>query len=101
MLAIAREVYSGARSDSSPPDEELCRNESVVFPRLVGWASTIVNGSTRHGRGQLDTFFSEPDSFKTGFGSPRGSRRQGAMFPRTGSSRVMAHMHGRTLSTSR
>ncbi len=37
----------------------------MVFPRLLGWVGTIVNGSTRYRRGRLDTAFSYEKAYKT------------------------------------
>src|SRR5919202_833452 len=34
------------------------REWCVVFPRLSGWAGTVVNSSTQHWRGRSDTSFS-------------------------------------------
>jgi hypothetical protein len=40
-------------------------NGCVVFPRLLGWVSTIVNGPTQHRRGRLDTAFSYKKAYET------------------------------------
>jgi len=37
----------------------------VVFPRLLGWVSTIVNRPTQHRRGRLDTAFSYEKAYET------------------------------------
>src|SRR5215213_9159159 len=45
--------------------EYLAGNGCVVFPRLLGWVSTIVNGPTQHRRGRLDTAFSYEKAYET------------------------------------
>src|SRR5215213_7432349 len=45
--------------------EYFAGNGCVVFPRLLGWASTIVNGPTQHRRGRLDTAFSYEKAYET------------------------------------
>src|SRR5215213_11125595 len=45
--------------------EYLAGNGCVVFPRLLGWVSTIVNGRTQHRRGRLDTAFSYEKAYET------------------------------------
>src|SRR5215212_6708360 len=45
--------------------EYLAGNGCVVFPRLLGWVSTIVNGPTQHRRGRSDTAFSYEKAYKT------------------------------------
>src|SRR5215212_4875538 len=45
--------------------EYLAGNGCVVFPRLLGWVSTIVNRPTQHRRGRLDTAFSYEKAYET------------------------------------
>src|SRR5215212_3612182 len=45
--------------------EYFAGNGCVVFPRLLGWASTIVNGPTQHRRDWLDTAFSYEKAYET------------------------------------
>src|SRR5215217_8549397 len=45
--------------------EYLAGNGCVVFPRLLGWVSTIVNGPTQHRRDRLDTAFSYEKAYET------------------------------------
>src|SRR5215212_2116279 len=45
--------------------EYFAGNGCVVFPRLLGWASTIVNGPTQHRRDWLDTASSYEKAYET------------------------------------